>query len=87
MAIATGPSGKGDPVELLKGVVEPLNVKPVVDRIKPKDSVVFHGNMNTEKMSAVEKWVIKRVGSTTGDFRDWDMITKWAKKVAKEIKK
>ena len=83
----TGPSGKGDPAELLKGVVEPLNVKQVIERIKPKDSVVFHGNLNEQKLNPLEKWVIKRVGSSTGDFRDWDMITKWAKKVAKEIKK
>jgi len=83
----TGPSGKGDPVELLKGVVLPMNVKPVGDRIKPRDAVVFHGYLNEGKLSFMEKWIVKRVGGGFGDFRDWDMITEWAKKVAKEIKK
>lgn len=84
---STGPSGKGDPVELLKGVVVPLNVKPVIDRIKPRDTAVFHGCLNEKKMSFFEKWIVKRVGGEFGDFRDWDMIAKWAKKIAAAIKK
>lgn len=83
---STGPSGKGDPVELLKGVVVPLNIQPVIERIKPREAVVFHGNLNEQKMGAFEKWIVKRVGSEFGDFRDWDMITNWAKRVAAAIK-
>ncbi|MHB8104443.1 MAG: flavodoxin domain-containing protein [Dehalococcoidales bacterium] len=84
---SSGPSGKGDPVQLLKGVVLPLNVKQIIERIKPQDIAVFHGYLNEEKMNSIEKWVVKRVGGGFGDFRDWDMITKWAQKVAAAIKK
>jgi menaquinone-dependent protoporphyrinogen oxidase len=83
---STGPSGKGDPVELLKGWKYPVAQQPLIDRINPKDTAVFHGCLNTEKMSSLEKWVVKRVGGDTGDFRDWDMITKWAKGIAKAVK-
>jgi menaquinone-dependent protoporphyrinogen oxidase len=83
---STGPSGKGDPVELLKGVTVPFGVKPIIERIKPRDTVVFHGNVNAEKMNFLERWVIKNVKSPVGDFRDWDMITKWAKEIAGEMK-
>jgi menaquinone-dependent protoporphyrinogen oxidase len=84
---ATGPSGKGDPKELLKGVIVPNGLKPVIDRIKPQDTVAFHGKLDPEKMKFMEKWIIKNVKAEMGDFRDWDMITKWAKMIAEAVKK
>lgn len=83
---STGPSGKGDPVKLLKGERAGFNVKSIIERIKPRDTAVFHGYLNEKKMNFIEKWVVKRVGGGFGDFRDWDMITGWAKKVAQEMK-
>jgi menaquinone-dependent protoporphyrinogen oxidase len=84
---ASGPSGKGDPKELLKGVIVPNGVKPVIDRIKPRDVAAFHGKLDPEKMKFMEKWIIKNVKAEMGDFRDWDMITKWAKGIAEAVKK
>jgi menaquinone-dependent protoporphyrinogen oxidase len=84
---SAGPSGKGDPVELLSGWKYPVMLQSVIDNIKPRDIAVFGGNLKEEKISGLEKWVVKRVGGSFGDFRDWDMINAWAKKVAAEIKK
>jgi menaquinone-dependent protoporphyrinogen oxidase len=84
---SSGPSGKGDPAQLLKGVIVPAGIKIILDRIKPKDITVFHGNLDPVKMKGLEKWIVKRVGGDTGDFRDWAMITAWAKKTAAAIKK
>jgi menaquinone-dependent protoporphyrinogen oxidase len=83
----SGPTGKGDPVKQMSGWLYPQGLKPVIENIKPRDITVFHGNAIVEKMSGMEKWVMKRVKSETGDFRDWGMITAWAKKVAAEMKK
>jgi menaquinone-dependent protoporphyrinogen oxidase len=83
----SGPSGKGDPVELVKGAIVPQNLKQIFEVIKPKETVVFHGNLDPNRMKGLEKWIVKRVGGDTGDFRDWNMITAWARKVAGEIKK
>jgi menaquinone-dependent protoporphyrinogen oxidase len=83
---STGPSGKGDPADLLKGIIVPRGTKIILDRIRPRDIVVFHGNLDPAKMSGMENWIVKRVGGVTGDFRDWNMITDWAKKVAGELK-
>ena len=83
---ASGPSGKGDPVQLVKGERVPVNMKHYMVAINPKEAVVFHGDLSPERMKGWEKWIVKRVGGETGDFRDWDMITGWAKKVAEEIK-
>lgn len=84
---STGPSGKGDPEELLKGWKYPVGLTGTLDTIKPKGMVVFGGHLNEKKMSGMEKWVVKRVGGDFGDYRDWEMINKWAIKVAAAIKK
>jgi menaquinone-dependent protoporphyrinogen oxidase len=82
---STGPSGKGDPIQLVKGVTVPQGMKQVIDRIKPRDIAVFHGKLDPEKMGGMEKFIVKRVGGETGDFRDWALINAWAKKTAAEI--
>jgi menaquinone-dependent protoporphyrinogen oxidase len=84
---SSGPGGQGDPVQLLKGWRLPKGLQLVADRIKPRDIAVFHGNVNAQKMNPIEKWMIKNVKSPAGDFRDWDMITKWAKGIADTLKK
>jgi menaquinone-dependent protoporphyrinogen oxidase len=84
---STGPSGKGDPAQLLKGVIVPRGVKLILDRIKPRDITVFGGKLDAAKMSFLEKWVLKNVKAVPGDYRDWDAIDKWAKGIAKALKK
>jgi menaquinone-dependent protoporphyrinogen oxidase len=83
---SSGPTEKGDPVKLLKGWLYPKNLRETIELIKPRDVTVFHGVINIDKMNFLEKWMMKQVKTEIGDFRDWDMITAWAKKVAGEIK-
>lgn len=84
---SSGPTGKGDPVELVEGQRLPAELQPVVDRIHPRDIAVFHGYINPAKMNFIEKWAIKSlVKKPTGDFRDWDMIVKWTGSVAESLK-
>lgn len=82
----SGPAGEGDPVELLNGRIFPDKLKPVIDRIKPKDTAVFGGDVRPEKFGFFEKRIIRMVKSAEGDFRDWDAITGWAKGIAVELK-
>lgn len=84
--ISSGPTGEGDPVELLKGWRNPAELQPLVDQIKPRDVAVFHGNLSVEKMNFLEKGIIKNVKAPVGDFRDWDAITAWAAAIAETIK-
>ncbi len=75
---SSGPSGEGNPVELVQGREVPPSLRAILDRIKPRSVTVFHGNLTPEKFSGFERWVIKRVKAPTGDFRDWNMIESWA---------
>ncbi len=84
---SSGPTGEGDPVKLLEGWRIPGAVEPIVDRIQPKDIVVFHGDVNVEKLNFIEKSMVKNVKVPVGDFRDWDAITSWAVAIADALKK
>lgn len=85
---SSGPTGKGDPVELVEGWHLPVELQPVADRIRPCDIAVFHGHINPDKLNFIEKWAIKSlVKKPFGDFRDWDAITSWATAIADTLKK
>jgi len=79
---SSGPSGEGDPVELLDGWRFPEAQGPIADRISPRDMAVFHGNIDRDKLNLAEKLIVKAVKGEFGDFRDWDAIRNWASGVA-----
>ena len=83
---SSGPTGQGNPVELMKGWRFPRALQPIADRIRPKDIAVFHGAANINKMNFIEKWMMKNVKAPLGDFRDWNAITSWATAIAEALK-
>lgn len=83
---SSGPTGEGDPNELLKGWRYPPAQQPLVDSIHPRGITVFHGNLDVKKLNALEKWLIKNVKAQTGDFRDWNAITAWATSIADALR-
>ena len=82
---SSGPTGEGDPVELLDGWELPNRQASTIDRIQPRDTVVFHGALNTKKLNFLERWLVKNVKAPTGDFRDWDQIEAWAEEIAEQL--
>jgi menaquinone-dependent protoporphyrinogen oxidase len=83
---SSGPTGKGDPVELTQGWHFPKALQPVADRIQPRDIAVFHGHVDPKTLNFIEKWMIKNVKAPVGDFRDWESITSWATAIADALK-
>jgi menaquinone-dependent protoporphyrinogen oxidase len=83
---SSGPTGQGDPVELLQDWRFPGSLQPIADRIRPRDIAVFHGNVDLKKLNFIEKWMLKNVKAPTGDFRDWEAITAWATAIADVLK-
>ncbi len=84
---SSGPTGKGNPLELTKGWLFPKKLQPIADRIKPRDIALFGGYANAKKMSSIEKWMLSNIHVPAGDFRDWEAIASWAKAIAGELKK
>lgn len=84
---SSGPTGQGDPLELIDGQRLPAGVQALVGRIRPRDVTVFHGHIDLLKLNAVEKWAIKSlVKKPFGDFRDWEAIAAWADGIAGALK-
>ena len=84
---SSGPTDEGDPVELMQGWRFPGKLQPIADRIGARDMAIFHGVADPDKMNFIERWMLKNVGASTGDFRDWEAITSWAKAIAEELQK
>lgn len=83
---SSGPTGKGDPVELVKGWRFPRALQPVADRVKPVEIVLFQGAVDTSNLGFFGRLAIKNVKAPVGDFRDWNAITIWAGAIAKKLK-
>jgi menaquinone-dependent protoporphyrinogen oxidase len=81
-----GPTGEGNPKELMEGFILPENLKPLAERIAPRDIAFFHGVINMKKLRFAEKLIIRALKAPTGDFRDWDMINDWVDRVASALK-
>lgn len=79
---SSGPTGEGDAVALMKGWRFPQAQQPVADRIGPRDIVVFHGMLNTQKLSLPEKLIIKGIKAPLGDYRQWNAVIAWANGIA-----
>ena len=83
---SSGPTGEGDPAELLEGWRLPVELQPIAERIRPRDIAVFGGYINPDKVNFIEKTAVKNiVKKPFGDFRDWDRIIAWANTVAEEL--
>jgi len=79
---SSGPTGKGDPVQLMNGWRFPKALQSIADRIHTRDIAVFHGVLDLKKLNLVEKWMIKNVKAPLGDFRDWEAINAWARSIS-----
>lgn len=82
---SSGPTGEGEPEDLLQGWDFPEGLQPIADRINPHEIVVFHGELDTDKLNFLEKFAVKNIKAPTGDFRDWEDITAWAEGIAKTL--
>ena len=82
---SSGPTGEGDPNELLKDWQFPKQIKGSIDRIQPEEIAVFHGELDPGELNLFERFVIRNVKAPTGDFRDWEMIQEWTKGIVHRL--
>jgi menaquinone-dependent protoporphyrinogen oxidase len=77
----SGPTGQGDPNDITGGWNFPEDLESVRTQIQPKDVILFHGNIDPDKLGSGESMIIKSVNATVGDYRDWLVIRGWAAKI------
>lgn len=83
---SSGPTGQGDPNEILEGWTFPEDLEPVLEKIKPKDVILFHGKIDPDQLSSTERMIIKSVKATVGDYRDWLVVRGWARRIDIDLK-
>jgi menaquinone-dependent protoporphyrinogen oxidase len=84
---SSGPTGSGDPVQLMSGWRFPDSQKPIAERIHARDLVLFHGLLDPKKLNLPEKLILKGIKAPINDSRDWEAIRGWALAVAETLKK
>ncbi len=82
---SSGPTGDGDPVDLLEGWRLPANLQEAADHIQPRDVVVFHGFIDPHRVNFIEKQAVKSLKKPFGDFRDWEAIVNWTTTISKSL--
>jgi len=82
---SSGPTGEGDPEEIMDGWQFPETLKTVADRIHPQDIIFFHGKLDSKSLNFAEKLIVKGIKAPMGDFRDWEVITAWAEGISKSL--
>ena len=82
---SSGPSGEGEPVELLDGWRFPEAQQAIIERISPRGIKVFHGSVDTAKLNFIEKSMVKTVKTPLGYYRNWEEITSWAETIAEAL--
>jgi len=83
---SSGPTGHGDPNEILDGWTFPENLKTVMEKISPKDVILFHGKIDPDRLSPTERMIVKSVHATVGDYRDWLVVRGWARRIDLDLK-
>jgi len=83
---SSGPTGEGDPNEIMDGWDFPENLEAVRKKIKPRDVILFHGNIDPDQLNFAERMIVKSVKATVGDFRDWLVIRGWARSIDLALK-
>jgi menaquinone-dependent protoporphyrinogen oxidase len=83
---SSGPTGSGDPVQLMSGWRFPDSEKPIAERIHARGLVLFHGMLDPKNLNLPEKLILKGIKAPLGDFRDWQAVRAWAQTVADTLK-
>ena len=77
---SSGPAG--DPP---KPEEEPVDVADVMEATGAMEHRIFAGKIDRSKLSFGERAMMIAVKAPEGDFRDWDAIDSWARRIATEL--
>lgn len=83
---SSGPTGEETADELADGDILPADLRPLIDKLKPRDVVVFSGKIDLRRLTQHERELVKEKGIAKGDYRDWQTIRAWAQEVANTLK-
>ena len=78
-AFAVGIAPVAPDIEPVDKVIDDL--RQALSPVQPIATAVFAGRLDPERMSFVERQMVRMLKVRTGDFRDWNIIAAWAKEL------
>lgn len=75
-------SGPTERIGLSRTGVYPHLLKPYIERVTPRDTVLFGGCIHLDALSLPERIMFQASGNPAGDFRDFEQIVRWAQQIA-----
>jgi menaquinone-dependent protoporphyrinogen oxidase len=79
---SSGPTGEGEPTQIMHGWRFPEAQQSIISHIKPREIRLFHGKIDPHELHLGDNLIVKAVRAKVGDFRDWEIISTWAKQIA-----
>lgn len=78
---SSGPLGSPDP----QPRDDPAKLAAPLGDVPVRDHRVFVGKLDRDDLGLGERLIVKMVRAPYGDFRDWEDVRGWARKVAGEL--
>jgi menaquinone-dependent protoporphyrinogen oxidase len=82
---SSGPTDPSEDPPEVDGWRQSASLAQQIERIGPKDTVIFGGVLEREQLSGLERWIVARVKAALRDARDWEQIEAWAKGIAVQL--
>lgn len=60
-------------------------MKPVNQVLEPIDTGLLAGKMDYDKLSCLERTIIKAIGTPEGDYRNWETIHTWTNDLRRKL--
>jgi menaquinone-dependent protoporphyrinogen oxidase len=79
------PDALAAPLRSIARTEEPKALTTFREALKPRDHRLFSGVVEPDHLPAVGRFVFKAMGGRYGDFRDWDAIDAWARRIAPDL--
>lgn len=82
---ASGPTGEGDPLDLLDGDFISDELAPLIEIIAPREIKLFKGKIDLRRLPPEERRIVKAAKVARGDYRDWNAIGAWAEEIGRKL--
>jgi menaquinone-dependent protoporphyrinogen oxidase len=64
---------------------EPADIAGLRDSMHPIDTTIFPGKLDRHDLGFAEKAIISVVRAPEGDFRTWEPVSAWARRIARTL--
>ena len=64
---------------------DPAEASAMLEATKAHDHHLFAGKLDRSDLGFTEKAIVKAVGASYGDYRDWDEVEAWSSRIADHL--